>query len=266
MVVAALLSDAFMARLVDAVRDLRGTVRPARDWAHLHELLTTAPVSVVVVDPLVGKINATDEVIRLLQLWPSIPIIAYSHLTSEGAKAFAALGRNGLREIVLYQYDDSRIRFSHLLRRASAHGIVARLRSGLYTRIATLPAGVANAVEDLLERPYAFQSGYDLVTASAAPRSTLHLHLQQAGLSPPRRLFVTARVAHAASYLRDRGLRIQDVAAKLGYYHPDTLAKHTLEILGVHPRQLRQPAATPALSDDEIVSRLLACAQQGGET
>lgn len=263
MVVAALLPDAFMVRLLDAVRDLRGTVRPARDWEHIHELLRETPVSVVVVDPVIGRVIATSEVLRLLKRWPSIPVIAYSHLTSEGARAFALLGRQGLRDVVLYQYDDGRLRFSHILRRASAHGIVARLRSGLYTRLAALPVGVAAAVEDLLERPYAFQSGHDLVTASAAPRSTLHLQLQQAGLSPPRRLFMTARVAHAASYLRDRGLRIQDVAAKLGYCDPDIMARHTMEVLGVHPRQLRRPNADPPLTDDEIVSRLLACAQQG---
>jgi hypothetical protein len=123
--IAALLTDAFRARLIDAAKDLRGTVLPARDWHHLEQILRSEPVSVVVVDPLIESAIAISELVKLLRRWSSTPIIAYSQLTNASARAFVLLSRQGLRDVILSPYEDNRVQFSHALRRAVAYGIVA---------------------------------------------------------------------------------------------------------------------------------------------
>lgn len=254
-------------RLIEAVKALRGNVIRATDWAHMQQLLRDRPITMAIVDPAPeGDFggSAVKEIAGLLHRFPSTPIIAYTHLTSEGARALSYLGRHGLRDVILYQYDDSPTRLGRLLARSVSHGIVFRVRRGLQGNISALPVDIAQAVDDLFDRPHAYSSGYDIVLASRAPKASLHRSFQQAGLAPPRQLFVAARVAHAAGYLRDPGTRIQDVAGKLGYRHPHVLTRHTMLALGVRPGILRQTDGGAHLSEDDIVARLLTWSQQVG--
>ena len=262
-IVAALLRPSLLVRLCDAVKELPGILRPAHNWQHLDQMLHKEAIVMAVVDPLVtGRVLAASEIIRLMQRWPAVPIIGYSELTSESARAFATLSRHGLREVVLYQYEDSRVRFGYTLRRAVAYRLVSRLRAGLAPRLAALPIHVAHAVEQLLERPQAFQSGYDLTIVSGETKNTLLRYLQHAKLAPPRLLFVAARVAHAASQLQNPALRVQDVAMKLGYTSAELLTRHTIAVLGVPPRRLRRLTMNDDLTEDEILTRLLTWTQQ----
>ncbi|HXC25889.1 MAG TPA: hypothetical protein VNU46_08235 [Gemmatimonadaceae bacterium] len=267
MLVVALLQDSFLLRLIEAVKAIRGTVIRATDWSHMHQLLQDRPVTMAIVDPSPDSglgLNAVKEIAGLLHRFPSTPILAYTHLTSEGVRSLSYLGRHGLREVILYQYDDSPLRLGRLLVRASSHGIVSRVRRGLQGNLSALPVDIAQAVDDLFQRPHAYTSGYDLVLASRAPKASLHRSVQQAGLAPPRQLFVGARIAHAATYLRDPGTRIQDVAVKLGYRHSYVMTRHTMLALGVRPSSLRHVEGQERLSDDEIVARLLTWVQQVG--
>ena len=233
----------------------------------MYTLLRDRPVTMAIVDPTPESpsgIDAVKEIAGLLHRFPSTAIIAYTHLTSDGVRSLSYLGRHGLREVILYQYDDSPARLGRLLVRASSHGIVSRVRKGLQGNLSTLPVDIAQAVDDLFERPHAYASGHDIVLASRTPKASLHRSIQSAGLAPPRQLFVAARVAHAAGYLRDPGTRIQDVAGKLGYRHPHVLTRHTMLALGVRPGVLRSTDGEEGMSEDQIVARLLTWSQQIG--
>ena len=239
MLVAALLPDPSLVRLVEAVKDLRGVVIRATDWGHIDQLLQKRPVSMAIIDPMVGKTMQATEVIKLLNRYPAIPTIAYTHLNADGVRALAILGRNGLREVILFQYDDGRLRLARALAQVLAFGIVSRIRLGIRDRLAALPIEIAQAVDDLFERPYLYASANDLVLVSKWGKASVHRCFQRAGLAPPKRVFIAARVAHTASHLRNPGARVQDVASKLGYRDPDILARHTMLALGIRPHALR---------------------------
>jgi len=257
MQIATLLNSSHMVRLAAAADDLTAAITPAHNWKHLHELLRNRTVSVAVVDPQFAKGVAATEVLRLLTWWPSTPIIAYTGLNTATARALTMLGRRGLREVVFFQVDDARIRFCRILQRAAASRFVARLRGEVHPQLTSLPAHIASTIDDLLERPHAYQAGQDIaISSGAAPRS-LQRALHSAGLASPRHLVLGARVAHAIAYLRDPGLRVQDVAIKLGYTRPDILGRHTFEVLQLRPSALRGTDQDPAM-DDMLIDRLVA--------
>lgn len=257
MLIAALIPDSSRARLIDAAKDLSGTVLATRDWKHLEQILTESPVSVMVIDPLYDKAIALHDLLRMLRRWPETPVVAYSYLTPVSAQALLLLSRQGLRHVVLKPYEDGRVRFGYVLQKAVAYGLVAKLRSALADRLAKLPIDILVAIEALFERPYLFQSGEDLVRKSGLCRTTVYRHMHQAKLGSPKRLFVATRVIHAVTDLRNHGQRIQDVAAKLRYGREETLAQHTALVLQVSPGQLRPAKALDGMTNDEVVTRVL---------
>jgi hypothetical protein len=68
------------------------------------------------VDPF--AIQGADEaqIVSLLERYPDPLLIAYTRLTVESAHMIVLLEqRRGIYEVVLHEYDDSALRFRHLL-------------------------------------------------------------------------------------------------------------------------------------------------------
>ena len=115
-----------------------------------------------------------------------------------------------------------------------------------------LPGPIAAALEQVFERPQAFDSAADIASTAKVTLSTLYRSLTGVGLRSPRRILIAARVLRAHAYMREPGHSVREVADKLGYSNPRILARHTYLTLGIKPRHLRR-----RMSDEAIVGRLV---------
>jgi AraC-like DNA-binding protein len=239
-------------RLSDAVRDVGAEHLRANSWTGLEQTIRKEQVAVMVVDPYVEHTVRARDIARLMRSYPSMPVIAYTQFVPVALRALSLLAKRGLHESVLFQFDDGRARFGRLLVRASTRSMARQMLDGLEDARQLLAPQVADAIDDLFERPHAYTSARDLVITSGTPLTSLYRAFYGAGLEPPKRLFIAARVLHALSYLRDPGYTVQQVADKMGYRHPRVLTQHTLSVFGIRPSALRRHS-----SSDELVGKLV---------
>jgi AraC-like DNA-binding protein len=239
-------------RLTDAVKDVGAEHIRAASWNGLEDVVRRQQVGVIVLDPYADRRMRAREVARLMRHFPSTPVIAYTQFVPPAMRALALLSKRGLHETVLFQFDDGRARFGRLLVRASTRALTTQLLDQLRTERQALAPEVADAIDDLFERPHKYASARDLVYTSGTPLTSLYRAFYSAGLAPPKHIFIAARVLHAAAYLRDPGYSVQDVADKMGYRHPRVLTQHTLSVFGVRPSRLRR-----TVDEEMIVSKLL---------
>lgn len=244
------LSPLLLPKLADAIHDLSASHVQATSWAEVEAAFYQYPRSVGVLDPQADRTNRAADIAMLIERFPSSPIIVYTEFSPVALQALTFLAPHGLYETLLFQIDDSRARFSRLLLRAATHSLVVRLLNELRPRSRHLPTQLADAIEDLFRRPQAYASGQDLILASRVPSTSLQRALAEAGIAPPKRLFIAARVLHAISYLRDPLRTVEQVAEQTGYQQPRIMTQHTLAVFGARPSQLR------TISDDEALAAL----------
>ncbi len=252
MLVVSYLSSQLLPRLTAAVNDLGADLVSAASLDSVESEIRRRQVGVVVVDPYADKTIRAREVARILRQFPATPVIAYTEFVPPAMRALALLARRGLHDTVLYQFDDSRARFGRLLVRASTRSLISKMIAGLEAERRALPNEVSRTIEDIFERPHAYSSARDMVPMSKTPLTTLYRAFFNAGLEPPKKMFIAARVLHAAAYLRDPGFNVQDIADKLAYRHPRVLTQHTLAIFGKRPTVLRRE-----VNDEMLVAKLL---------
>lgn len=252
MLVLSYLPPLLQPRLTDAIRDVGADHVRASSWAGLEQTIRKEQVAVMVVDPYADYTMRARDVARLMRSYPSMPVIAYTQFAPVALRALSLLAKRGLHDSVLFQFDDSRARFGRLLVRASTKSMSRQMLEGLSDVREQLSPALSDAINDLFERPHAYASARDLVVTSGTPLTSLYRAFYSAGLEPPKKMFIAARVLHALSYLRDPGYSIQQVADKMGYKHPRVLTQHTLAVFGLRPSRLRRHA-----DSDELVSRLV---------
>jgi len=254
------LSQHFLPRLTDAVRKIGADHVHASSWEEVQELIRRKPVNVLVLDPYADRASRADDIVMLLQQFPSTPIIVYTEFTPPALRALTFLAQYGLQETLLFQIDDDCVRLGRLLTRLATLPLVLRLLHELRHESSQLLPPLADAVDDLFKRPHAYTSGRDLVLVSHTPLTSLYRALMDAGFAPPKQLFMAARVLHATVYIRDPGSTVQQVAEKIGYQHPRVLTQHTIAVFG------RRPSALRNTSDDEVLPLLLHWTRLKGET
>lgn len=260
MFVVSYLSQHFLPRLTDAVRKIGADHVHASSWEEVQELIRRKPVNVLVLDPYADRASRADDIVMLLQQFPSTPIIVYTEFTPPALRALTFLAQYGLQETLLFQIDDDCVRLGRLLTRLATLPLVLRLLHELRHESSQLLPPLADAVDDLFKRPHAYTSGRDLVLVSHTPLTSLYRALMDAGFAPPKQLFMAARVLHATVYIRDPGSTVQQVAEKIGYQHPRVLTQHTIAVFG------RRPSALRNTSDDEVLPLLLHWTRLKGET
>ncbi len=258
MLVVSYLPQPLLPKLATAIDDVGAEHVCATTIDLVEETVRDRQVGVIVLDPYADKTMRAREVARLMRHYPGVPVIAYTQLIPPAMRALALLSRRGLHETVLFQFDDGRARFSRLLVRASARWLVSKMLAGLDYERRSLDPEISVAIEDLFARPQLYSSARDLVPMSNTPLTSLYRAFYTAGLEPPKKLFMAARVLHAAAYLRDPGYNVQDIADKLGYKHPRVLTQHTLAIFKRRPTVLRRE-----VTDEMLVSKLLAWIRRG---
>ena len=114
--IAALLPPPLQVRLLAAVERLPKTIVCLLPGSHSLSLVCD-PISLVVVDPM-GD-GTAGRISMLLHRRPVVPLIVYTAMTPASARVIAALGHEGLRELVLTPYEDSPDRFAWTLQRVA---------------------------------------------------------------------------------------------------------------------------------------------------
>ena len=249
------LSPLLLPRLVDAIHELGAEHVQATSWEEVEDALAQSPRSILVLDPHADRTNQAERIAAILERFPSSPALVYTEFSPVALQALTFLATRGMYETLLFQVDDTRTRFSRLLVRAATHALVIRLLNELRFRVRHLPPSLAVAVNDLFRRPHAYASGQDLIVSSKVPAASLKRALADAGLAPPKRLLMAARLLHVVSYLRDASRTVEEVAEQAGYQQPRILTQHTLAVFNCRPSQLRE------ISDDEAITTVVRWAQ-----
>ena len=227
-------------------------VAEAVNWSDLADIVRRRPIDLMVVDPAAdGDVNV-NAVAQMIEQFPRTPVIVYTALGPNSIAAMADLSRRGLKDVVLHRYDDAPERFQRVIERVAKKQPGKHIMTDLSDTIDRLPPTIGTAIEQVFERPQAFDSAADIATTAEVTLSTLYRSLRSVGFRSPRRILIAARVLRAHTYMREPGYSVREVAGKLGYSHPRILARHTHLALGVKPRHLRR-----RMSDEAVVGRLV---------
>jgi AraC-like DNA-binding protein len=239
------------------------TVLQVGDWVTLAEAVRRHPVDVVVLDPQSTAGVQTDEVLSLLEQHPSLPIVLYTYLSPVMLGAVAELARYGVRQVVLHRFDDEPRRFLELLERQPGFAICDTLLERLGDPLSRLPTSLARAVERLFRSPGQVHVR-DLANSAGMTVRMLYRKFEQAGLGSPRVLVQSARLLRAYAYMRDPGLLLEDVAAKLRYQSPRALTRQMQEATGMTPTEVRGRLA-PEDFVNVLVARLTEPAESAAD-
>jgi len=209
----------------------------ATDAAELRSLLRSADVDLLVVDPSMHDGRWEGAVEELVGLYPALPVIVYTTLTPAAMRQVVRLARV-IQQVVLNRFDDEPRRFLELIERAPARPLAELMLRELAAPLGTLPVVVARAIEQLFRSPSRVKNSQDLAALAGMIPRTLYRHLTPLGLQP-RQLVLCARLLRAYTMLRDPGVRLKEVALKLGYADPDSLSEQLREWTGCSPKELR---------------------------
>lgn len=225
----------------------------ARSWEELGDTIRLNPIEVTMVDPAFSGGIDTREVLNLLEVYPSIPIVVYTVASPPAFKAVAELSKRGLQHVLLYHYDDSQKRMLETLERLPGYQLSSVILEGLSKQLALLPVALVRAVERLFQYPHMFSGAADLAVIAGMPVGRMYRRFAAAGVRQPKKLFIAARLLRAHAYMQDPGYTIEDIAKKLGYSHPRMFTRHAQRVLALRPTGVRR-----TMSDEEIIARVLA--------
>jgi AraC-like DNA-binding protein len=231
----------------------------AEDAAALYSLLRSSDVDVLIVDPAMhdGKWERLLE--EIVASYPQVPAIVYTVLTPAAMRQVVRLARAGLQHVVLNRFDDEPSRFLDLIERAPAHPLAEAMLQELAVPLQALPVIVSRAIEQMFRSPARVKNVHELASLAGMIPRTLYRHLMPVGLQP-RQLLICARLLRTYTLVREPGVRIKEVAFKLGYADPDHLTEQLREWTGCSPRDLRS-----TLSPDQFVRVLVAHLRQTAE-
>lgn len=217
-----------------------GEILAVRSWHELDDVIRTQAVEVVVADPAADGVLKAEEIARLLQQYPSLPIVAYVGVAAPQMRAILDLSKTGLQHVVLHRFEDSTARFSALINRVRGDPLSRRMLAELGPHLSQLPLELAAAVEDMFKRPSRFETALDLGVAAGIPSVRLYRSFDLAGLGSPKKLLIAAKLLRAAAYLRNPGYAVADVAAKVGYKYSRKFTHHCVMVFGMNPARVRK--------------------------
>jgi AraC-like DNA-binding protein len=212
----------------------------ATSWHELDEIVRRQAVEVVIADPAADGSLKAEELSRLLQQYPTLPLVAYVSVAAPQMRAILDLSRAGLQDVVLHRFEDSSSRFTALINRVKGDPLSKRLLADLEPQISQLPLELAAAVEEMFKRPSRFEIALDLGVAAGIPSVRLYRSFDIAGLGSPKKLLIAAKLLRAATYLRNPGYAVADVAAKVGYKYSRKFTHHCMTVFGMNPARVRK--------------------------
>jgi hypothetical protein len=96
----------------------RCAVRVASTWAELQHIVARSAPSAIIADPAADAEGSAERHLNQLSAGASMPIALYTVLTPRSAGMLLGLGRLGIRDLILYRYDDKPDRFVSICDRA----------------------------------------------------------------------------------------------------------------------------------------------------
>jgi AraC-like DNA-binding protein len=222
----------------------------AGNAAELFTLLRSSDVDVLIVDPVMHDRQSSGTLDQIVASYPHIPAIAYTALTPAAMRHVVRLARAGLQHVVLNRFDDEPSRFLDLIERAPAHPLAEAMLQELAVPLRALPVIVTRAIEQLFRSPARVKNSQELASLAGMIPRTLYRHLMPVGLQP-RQLLICARLLRTYTLVREPGVRVKEVAFKLGYADPDHLTEQIREWTGCSPKDLRS-----SLTPDQFVRML----------
>ncbi|MGH7751803.1 MAG: helix-turn-helix domain-containing protein, partial [Gemmatimonadales bacterium] len=216
--------------------------------------IRTRRVELAVVDPLLTGSARGHEIERLRMLFPSLPLIVYTSLTTEAAAILLRLGRQGINQAVFARYDDHPERLRQMLGEEHARTVSQCLLAQLADALAPLPAELRWALEAAFSEPDQVQTVAQFANRARLDRRTCERWFSRLGLGSPRIVLAAARILYAHRLVQDPGSTVEDVAMKLGYYRVRTLQEHARHFLGCTAGEMRL-----TLSPEEAVERVVRC-------
>jgi AraC-like DNA-binding protein len=223
--------------------------------AELSMLLRSSDVDVLVVDPVMHDEQSDGALDELIATYPQVPAIVYTTLTPAAMRHVVRLARLGLQHVVLNRFDDDPSRFLDLIERAPAHPLAEAMLQELAVPLRALPVIVTRAIEQLFRSPARVKNTQELANLAGMIPRTLYRHLMPIGLQP-RQLLICARLLRTYTLVREPGVRVKEVAFKLGYADPDHLTEQLREWTGCSPKDLRS-TLTPERFVRMLASHLL---------
>jgi AraC-like DNA-binding protein len=231
----------------------------AEDAAALHSLLRSSDAEVLIIDPSMQDGVWERSLEEIVATYPQLPAIVYTMLTPAAMRIVVRLARVGLQHVVLNRFDDEPSRFLELIERAPAHPLAEAMLQELAVPLGVLPVAVSRAIEQLFRSPARMKSAKELARLAGMIPRTLNRHLMPVGLQP-RQLLVCAKLLRTYALVRGPGVRIKEVASKLGYADPDHLTEQLREWTGCSPKELRS-----TLSPEQFVRMLASHLRQTAE-
>lgn len=223
----------------------------AENAAELYTMLRSSDVDVMIIDPAMYEWEADGVLEEIVAAHPEVPAIAYTALTPGAMRQVIRLARVGLQHVVLNRFDDEPSRFLDLVERAPAHPLAEAMLQELAAPLRALPVIVTRSIEQLFRSPGRVKNTQELARLAGMIPRTLYRHMMPVGLQP-RQLLICARLLRTYTLVREPGVRVKEVAFKLGYADPDHLTEQLREWTGCSPRDLRS-----TLTPDQFV-RVLA--------
>jgi AraC-like DNA-binding protein len=219
--------------------------------AELHSLARSGDAELLIVDPSMGQGSSIEAIEEVAAAYPALPVIVYTTLTPAAMRHVVRLTRVGVHHVVLNRFDDEPRRFLELIERVPAYPLAEMMLQELAAPLRELPVVLVRAIEQLFRSPAQVKSVRDLASLSGMMPRTLYRHLMPLGLQP-RYLLICARLLRTYTLLRGPGVRMKEIAVKLGYADPVNLSEQLRDWTGYSPKDLRR-----SLAPDSFV-RLLA--------
>ena len=211
----------------------------ARTWDGALAAIRARPVELAVVDPLLTGTASAREIERLRLLFPSLPLLLYTSLSPATATVLLALGQAGIRDVVIFRYDDHPSRLCELLAQEEARSASRQLLDQVAEVLAPLPSELRWVLEEVLRSPAELQTVQQVAARARVDRRTFERWFARLGLPSPRHFLAVARVLYAHRLLQDPGFTIEDVAQRLGYAQTKTLQLHARSYLGLTAGEMR---------------------------
>jgi AraC-like DNA-binding protein len=211
----------------------------ARGWSDALAAIRGRPVELAVVDPLLTGVASATEIGLLRRMFPSLPLILYTTLSPKTAAVLLALGSTGIRDMVLFRYDDHPARLCEVLVHEEARSASRQLLDQVAGVLAPLPSELRWVLEEVLRAPAELQTVQKVAARARVDRRTFERWFARLGLPSPRHFLAAARVLYAHRLLQDPGFTIEDVAQRLGYAQTKTLQAHARYYLGLTAGEMR---------------------------
>jgi AraC-like DNA-binding protein len=228
---------------------LREKLVLAQSWAQL-DLILQNRISAVIVDPSADGSMRLDLATCLLRKHAGVPMLAYVSLNGPNMKAVAQLSGMGLSNALLHPTD--RRVFWEVVQRTLATRLVSDFLRFIGVPRAKLPGPIAQAVEDVFERPNRYETAADIALQSSSTPRRIYRRFEAAHLGRPKKVLTAARLIRAYTYLRVSSHNVLRIAEQLGYADSRVFAAHIRTVFGCCPSSLRSVS-----NENDVLMHLL---------